>query len=316
MPLNEADTTRVYVITRLRVAGWEQHPHSITEQYTFTDGRVRLVDGKPIRGERKRADCLLRYTRDFAIGVVEVKPEGTPEGTGLQQSKDYTETLGLKFAFATDGHWIVELDYTTGTERSIPEFPTPQELFARLKQAERLGDETATRLLTPTSYEEGKRLRYYQEIAINRTAQAVLQGRRRVLLCMATGTGKTLVAFQICWKLWNARWNREGAHRKPRVLFLADRNVLVDDPKDKTFTSFGEARFKIEGGIVRQSREMYFAIYQAIAKDKARPGLYRQYPPGFFDLVIVDECHRGSAGDQSNWREILEWFEPAYQRSA
>ena len=262
MTLNEADTTRVYVITRLRTAGWEQHPHSITEQHTFTDGRVKLIDGKPVRGERKRADCLLRYTRDFAIGVVEVKPEGAPEGTGLQQSKNYADVLRLKFAFATDGHWIVEFDYTTGTERNIAEFPSPQELFQRLKEAESLNDETAERLLTPTSYEEGKYLRYYQEIAVIRAVQAVLQGRRRILLCMATGTGKTLVAFQICWKLWNARWNRENGHRKPRILFLADRNLLVDDPKDKTFAPFGEARFKIEGGVVRKSRQMYFAIYE------------------------------------------------------
>jgi type I restriction enzyme R subunit len=121
-----------------------------------------------------------------------------------------------------------------------------------------------------------------------------------------------VVAFQISWKLWNARWNREGAYRKPRILFLADRNVLVDDPKDKTFAPFGDARHKIEGEATK-SREMYFAIYQAIAKDSRRPGLYREYPKDFFDLIIVDECHRGSARDNSNWREILEYFEPAYQ---
>ena len=130
---------------------------------------------------------------------------------------------------------------------------------------------------------------------------------------MATGTGKTIVAFQICWKLWNARWNRTGEYRRPRILYLADRNLLVDDPKDKTFAPFGDARCKIENGQTPKSREMYFAIYQAIAQDERRPGLYREYPPDFFDLIIVDECHRGSARDDSNWREILEYFEPAYQ---
>jgi type I restriction enzyme R subunit len=130
---------------------------------------------------------------------------------------------------------------------------------------------------------------------------------------MATGTGKTLVAFQISWKLWNHRWNRTGEHRRPKILFLADRNILVDDPKDKTFAAFGDARHKIEGGEVIKSREMYFAIYQAIARDERRPGLYREYAPDFFDLIVVDECHRGSAREESCWREILEYFEPAYQ---
>ena len=134
-----------------------------------------------------------------------------------------------------------------------------------------------------------------------------------MLLTMATGTGKTVVAFQICWKLWNARWNRTGEYRRPRILYLADRNILIDDPKDKIFAPFGDARWKIENGEAIKSREMYFAIYQAIAKDEHRPGLYREYAPDFFDLIIVDECHRGSARDESNWREILEYFEPAYQ---
>ena len=130
---------------------------------------------------------------------------------------------------------------------------------------------------------------------------------------MATGTGKTAVAFQICWKLWNARWNRTGEHRRPRILYLADRNILVDQPKDGIFAPFGDARCKIEGGEAVKSREMYFAIYQALARDERRPGLYREFPADFFDLVIVDECHRGSARDDSNWREILAYFDPAYQ---
>ena len=139
---------------------------------------------------------------------------------------------------------------------------------------------------------------------------AILSGQNRVLLTMATGTGKTVVAFQICWKLWSARWNRDRDHRRPKILFLADRNVLVDDPKDKTFAPFGDARWKIENGQVVKSREMYFALYQSIAKDQNRPGLYKEYPPDFFDLIVIDECHRGSARDDSNWREILDYFEP------
>lgn len=312
MPLNEADTCRIYVTPKLQAVGWDAPPHSLAEQRVFTDGRVLTVSGKPRRGEKKRTDYLLHYTRDFMMAVVEAKSEGEAVGTGMQQAKDYAEVLGLQFAYATNGHEILEFDYTTGQETRLTEFPTPDALWQRLKAAEGLTDPVAEQLLTP-AYLIGIKPRYYQEIAINRAVQAILQGQRRCLLTMATGTGKTVVAFQICWKLWNARWNATGEHRKPRILFLADRNILVDDPKDKTFAPFGEARFKIEGGEISKSREMYFAIYQALAQDERRPGLYRQYPPNFFDLIVVDECHRGSARDESNWREILEYFEPAYQ---
>lgn len=130
---------------------------------------------------------------------------------------------------------------------------------------------------------------------------------------MATGTGKTFVAFQVCWKLWESGWNPDRESRRPRILYLADRNILIDDPKDKTFTPFGDARWKIENDEAIKSREMYFAIYQSLAKDERRPGLFREYAPDFFDLIVVDECHRGSARDESNWREILEYFRPSYQ---
>lgn len=312
MALNEADTCRVYVTPKIREAGWEQHPHSTTEQKTFTDGRVEVRGSVVRRREQKRADYLLRFTRDFPIAVVEAKPESDSPGKGLQQAKEYAEILGLKFAYATNGHQIIEFDYLTGKESELSRYPTPSELFARLRGSEGIDEGVADKLLTPYHHVPGYTPRYYQEIAINRAVQAILQGKPRNLLTMATGTGKTVVAFQISWKLWNARWNREGAHRKPRILFLADRNVLVDDPKDKTFAPFGDARHKIDGEAVK-SREMYFAIYQAIAKDSRRPGLYREYPPDFFDLIIVDECHRGSSRDDSNWRDILEYFEPAYQ---
>src|SRR5947209_12075301 len=146
---------------------------------------------------------------------------------------------------------------------------------------------------------------YYQEIAINRAIQTIAQGNPRALLTMATGTGKTFVAFQICWKLWSSRWNRTGEHRRPRILYLADRNILVDQPKDGLFAAFGDARYKIESGEVVQSREMYFAIYQALAEDERRSGLFKSYTKDFFDLIIVDECHRGSSRDESSWRAIL-----------
>jgi type I restriction enzyme R subunit len=311
----EADTCRKFVVPKLQAAGWDNDPHSIAEQRYFTAGRIVVRGSRAERRKGKRADYLLRYTRDMPIAVVEAKSEDEEAATGLQQSKDYAEILKLKFAYATNGREIIEHDYITGLERMIQNFPAPAELWSRLRAAEKLTDDSAAqRLLTPFNLTSGKIPHYYQEIAIHRAVQSILQGKRRVLLTMATGTGKTLVAFQICWKLWSSKWNVKGdPTRKPRILYLADRNFLVDDPKDKIFAPFGDARHKIEGGKTVFSRELYFATYQSIAKDERRPGLYKEFAPDFFDLIIVDECHRGSAKEDSNWREILEYFAPAYQ---
>ena len=313
MPLNEADTCRRFVVPKLQAAGWEAPPHAINEQRTLTDGRVLFAGGTARRGRQKRADYLLRYRPDFPIAVVEAKARYKHAAEGLQQARQYAEMLGLAFAYATNGAGIIEVDYTTGVERSIAEFPTPDELWRRLRAAENLDDATAEKLLTPAYPDRTKPLRYYQEIAVHRAVQAVLQGRRRMLLTLCTGSGKTAIAFQICWKLWSARWNAKHTGRRPKILFLSDRNFLVDDPMAKDFRPFGDARHKITAGRAVTSRDMYFAIYQAIAHDENRPGLYRDYPRDFFDLVIVDECHRGSARDDSNWRDILEWFAPATQ---
>ena len=311
--MTEADTCRKFVVPRLQGAGWDTPPHLINEQRTFTDGRIIFAGGKARRGRQKRADYLLRYRPDFPIAVVEAKAAYRQAGDGLQQAKEYAEILGLKFAYATNGAEIIEFDYTAGVERTVPGFPEPDELWQRLRAADGIDDDgVADKLLTPTMPDRVRPLRYYQEIAVIRATQTVLQGRRRILITLCTGSGKTAVAFQVCWKLWSARWNRTGRTRRPKILFLADRNVLVDDPMAKDFSPFGHARAKISGVAVK-SRDMYFAIYQAIAHDEQRPGLYRDYPRDFFDLVIVDECHRGSAREGGNWRQILEWFEPAVQ---
>ena len=307
----EADTCRKYVLPKLYASGWNDD--QISEQKTFTDGRIIVVGNKCFRKTPKRADYLLRYKRDFMIAVVEAKASFKKHGDGLQQAKDYAETLGLKFAYSTNGYGIVEHDYLTGKERDLETFPSPDELWNRIRQSESITNAiNADRIISPCYHLSGKTPRYYQEIAINRTIQAVLNGKRRILLNMATGTGKTVVVFQIIWKLWNTRWTKTGEDKRPKILYLADRNILIDDPKDKIFTPFGDARWKIEGEAVK-SREIYFAIYQSIAKNERRPGLYREYSREFFDLIIVDECHRGSSRDESNWREILEYFEPAYQ---
>jgi len=195
----------------------------------------------------------------------------------------------------------------------VDAFPSPLELWNRYRVAKGLGEALEDQLLVP-NHASDKVPRYYQQIAINRAVEAILRGKQRVLLTLATGTGKTVIAFQIAWKLWNGGWNARGIPgRRPRILFLADRSFLVDDPKDKTFAPFGDARHKIAGGHAIKSREVYFATYQAIAGAEERPPLYRAYAPDFFDLIIVDEAHRGSARDDSNWRDILDYFTGAVQ---
>lgn len=310
----EADTCRKFVVPKLQSAGWDTDPHSIAEQRTITDGRIVPVGKGFIRKPPKRVDYLLRYMRDFPLAVVEAKVAYKSAADAVQQARTYAEMLGLKFAYATNGHDIIEIDYFTGKEAHVPDYATPQDLWTRYQAGQGLAKpDVSRRLLAPFNHTGGKDERYYQRLAINRTVEAVLKGRERLLLTMATGTGKTFVAFQICWKLWSSRWNRTGEHRRPRILYLADRNILVDQPKDGLFAAFGDARYKIESGEVVQSREMYFAIYQALAEDERRLGLFKSFAPDFFDLIIIDECHRGSARDDSSWRVILDYFKPAYK---
>ena len=312
---SEADTCREFVTPAIQAAGWGDAPFEIAEQRSFTDGRIVLAGRTAKRREGKRADYLLRYRRDLTLAVVEAKPYKSPVGDGLQQAKDYAEILGLKFAYATNGREIIEFDFLTGIEQKIDRYPTPIELWNRQTKGTSLASVVATKtMLQSLNHSTGNSPRYYQEIAINRTVSAILAGQKRILLTMATGTGKTPTAFHIVWKLWTSGWNKDAdPTRKTRVLFLADRNILVDDPKDKTFSIFGDARWKIEGGEAVKGREIYFATYQSIAEDERRAGLYKVYSPDYFDLVIVDECHRGSSRTDSTWREILKWFEPAFQ---
>jgi len=303
--MTEADTCRTYVVPKLHAAGWSDE--QIREQVTFTDGRIIPLGDHHTRKEKKRADYILRYRPDFPIAIVEAKAEYRNPGDGLQQAMNYAEILGYRFAYSTNGKGIVEHDYSTGQERALDEFPPPDELWRRYRGDVQLYKEKdAEDLLSPFYHQVGgKQPRYYQEIAINRAVQAVVKEQKRILITMATGTGKTFVAFQIVWKLWKSR-------RKKKILFLADRNILVDYAKAHDFSPLGDAAIKIASRAPK-SREIFFAIYQAIADREGAPGLYREYPRDFFDLIIVDECHRGSAQDESNWRQILEYFEPATQ---
>ncbi len=307
--LTEADTCREFVTPALQSAGWGGAPHSIGEQHVITAGRILLIGGKPRRAKQRRADYILYHRRDFPIAVVEAKEIGLPAENGVQQAREYAEMLGLRFAYATNGRRIIEIDYTTGTEREVERYAKPDELWARLAGTTSLTDAAQQKWLEPYNLTSGKIPRYYQDVAINRVVEAILSGQPRVLATLATGTGKTCVAFQVCWKLWHSRWNRNGEYRRPKILFLADRNILVDDPKDKDFVQFGDARHKISGADPSQARDMYFGIYQALTT--ANEEVFRQYRTDFFDLIIVDECHRGAARDTSNWRRVLDYFAPA-----
>src|SRR5688572_19020183 len=213
--------------------------------------------------------------------------------------------MNVKFAYSSNGKGIVEHDFITGMERALDGFPSPDELWGRLKGTFKFEDEKDETDALSQYWQEvgGKAPRYYQQVAINKTVNAVLEGQNRILLTMATGTGKTFVAFQIAWRLWKSK-------RKKRILYLADRNVLIDQAKDRTFSPMGQAVHKIQGK-AQKGREVYFALYQALAGPTNESNLYEQYPKDYFDLIIVDECHRGSANEEGSWRKILEYFDSA-----
>ncbi len=254
---------------------------------------------------------------NFPIAVVEAKRLYKLPSDGLQQGMRHAEILHLPFAYGSNGTGIVEHDYDTGAQHDLAAFPGPEELWSRYRRWRGLVDDrVAASVLLPFNRDlrtpDGsvKEPRYYQTIAINRVVQRAFEGNRRLLLTMATGTGKTFVALQIVWKLWNSGWK---GTRRPRVLYLTDRNILVDQPITLEFKPvFGDAVWKVQGE-AKAGREIYFALYQSIADNPDAAGLFRAYPRDHFDFIVVDECHRGSARDQSSWRGILDYFAPATQ---
>ena len=308
---SEADTCRKEVLPKLYDSQWTDD--LIIEQRTFTDGKIIVIGRKARRKKAKRFDYLLRYSQNFPIAIVEAKKKYKSAADGIQQAKDYAQILGLKFAYSTNGTQIIEFDFITGLETKISNYPTPTELWNRLNQAEPIKPEIQETFLKPFFATSGKEVRYYQRIAINRAVKAVLEGKKRALLTLATGTGKTTIAFQIIYKLWNNRWNTKGEHRRPKVLFLADRSILVTDPHAKDFAVFGDARCLVPEEGLPSSREVYFSTYQSLAEDSNRAGAFRNLPRDFFDLIVIDECHRGSSSDDSNWRVILDYFNTSVQ---
>ncbi len=303
--LNEADTCRTYIVPELKTAGWEDE--TIIEQMVLTPGRIVPIGDRHIRKGGLRPDYILFIRQNIPIAVIEAKAEDAHPAKGLQQAIQYAEMLDVKFAYSSNGKGIVEHDFVTGVERMLDTFPSPDELWGRLKGTFQFAGPKDEADALSQYWQEvgGKAPRYYQQVAINKAVHAVLAGQKRILLTMATGTGKTFVAFQIAWRLWKTK-------RKKRILYLADRNVLIDQAKDRTFSPMGQALQKIQGKAVK-SREIYFALYQALANPVTGENLYEKYPRDFFDLIIVDECHRGSANEYGSWRKILDYFEAATQ---
>ena len=308
---SEADTCRKEVLPKLYASKWTDD--LILEQRTFTDGKIIVIGKKARRKKAKKFDYLLRYSQDFPIAIVEAKRSYKTAGEGMQQAKDYAQILNLKFAYATNGTEILEFNFITGIEKKVKEFPTPDELWNRLNEVEPVKEEIKETLLKPFYPIPSKPARYYQRIAINKAVKAILEGKKRALLTLATGTGKTTIAFQIIYKLWNNRWNTKGEYRRPKVLFIADRNILVSDPHAKDFSVFGDARCLVPEEGLPSSREIYFSTYQSLAEYENRPGAFRKLPRDFFDLIVIDEAHRGSASDESNWRTILDYFSSSVQ---
>jgi type I restriction enzyme R subunit len=315
---SEADTCRDYVLPRLKAAGWTDE--QIIEEYPITAGRVITVGGRHRRERPLRADYVLEYSPGLPVVVVEAKREYAIPGKGLQQAKDYAQLLDVPLAYSTNGAGIVEDDRHTGLEAEhLLGFPTPSEAWGRYRawrglDADLSADGVALPFNRGVRNFDGtvKEPRYYQRVAINRAVEAILGGDTRLLLTLATGTGKTFVALQIVWKLWQSAWCQE---RNPRILFLADRKILIDQPRlDYFVPAFGEGPIWRLKGEPKAGREIYFALYQSLGDSGSdEDGLFRDFAPDFFDLVIVDECHRGSSSADSAWRRILEHFAPAAQ---
>ena len=312
--LTEADIRTKFITPAIVGAGGEKWDRmtQIREEAYFTKGRV-IVRGKTVkRGEAQKADYLLFYKPNMPIAVVEAKDNNHSVGDGMQQALEYAEILDVPFAYSSNGDAFLEHDRTatSGTvTREIPldQFPTPDELWSRFCKAKGYTDQQRA-VVTQDYYDDGsqKQPRYYQLIAINRTIEAIARGEDRILLVMATGTGKTYTAFQIIWRLWKA-----GV--KKRILFLVDRNVLADQTKTNDFKPFGQAMTKITNRTVDKAFEIYLCLYQAVTGTEEERNIYKQFSPDFFDLVVIDECHRGSAAEDSSWRQILEYFSSATQ---
>lgn len=331
--LTERDICTKFILPAVKRAGWDEMLQ-VREEVYFTKGRI-IVRGKLVtRGKAKKADFVLYYKPNIPIALIEAKDNNHSVGDGIQQGLDYAETLDVPFVFSTNGDGFVFHDRTgqsakIETNLGLDAFPSPADLWARYRAWKGL-DTEAEQIVLQDYFDDGsgKAPRYYQVNAVNAAMEAIAKGRDRVLLVMATGTGKTYTAFQIIWRLWKAG-------RKKRILFLADRNVLIDQTMVNDFRPFGAAMAKLSTNaktIERQDGtkvdltlaldkkrridtafEIYLGLYQAITGPEERQKLFKEFSPGFFDLIVIDECHRGSAAEDGAWREILDHFSGATQ---
>nr|WP_218642190.1 DEAD/DEAH box helicase family protein [Paenibacillus odorifer] len=303
--LSEEDIKARYITPAITNAGWELKKQ-IRMEYPFTDGRIILRGNITTRGKRKRADYVLFYKNNFPLVVIEAKDNNHPVGAGLQQAISYAKALDIYYVYASNGDGFVEQNLITGevSELRLEEFPSPEDLYRRYLKDKNVTDAEEKVLLEPYYYVPNyKTPRYYQRVAINRTVDAVAKGQDRVLLVCATGTGKTFMSFQIIYRLWKAGL-------KKKILFLADRNVLVDQTISGDFKPFGGKMTKVENRTLDSSYEIYLALYQQLSGDDGEEA-YLQFQPNFFDLIVIDECHRGSAKEDSAWRKILDYFSSA-----
>lgn len=310
--MNEATTRRELIDPQIREAMWgmnETIGSQVISEYVFTDGRLI---GAGQRGKQKKADYVLAY-KNQKLAIIEAKSEDKEITDGLEQVKAYAQTLDIRFVYSTNGHGIYFFDMQTGRGETVEAYHTPDSLFSMT-----FGEfSDAQKAVLTESFQRSKHNpRYYQENAVNKAVEAISAGDRRVLLTLATGTGKTTIAFQTVWKLYQARWNRRGDERRPRILFLADRNVLVEQAMGD-FNPLESEIVRINGEAVRKSGKIptngniFFSIYQAMTGGPTENPYYSDYPEDFFDLVIIDECHRGGASKESNWRAVLDHFTDA-----
>ena len=302
--LSEEDIKLRYITPAIQNAGWENK--QIRMEYAFTAGRIILRGNITARGKKKSADYLLSYKSNFPLAVVEAKDNKHSVGAGLQQAIEYARELDVPYVYASNGDGFVEQNLITGEvkELKLEEFPSPEDLYKKYKIDKGIDEAEEKVILAPYYYiPDYKTPRYYQRVAINKTVDAVAKGQNRVLLVSATGTGKTYMTFQIIYRLW-----KSGLKKK--ILFLADRNVLIDQTMTGDFKPFGGKMTKVQNRNLDSSYEIYLALYQQLAGDDGEEA-YRQFKPNFFDLIVIDECHRGSAKEESAWRKILDYFNEA-----
>lgn len=308
---SERDICTKFITPALINVGWDLLKQ-IREEVSFTAGRILVKGKKHVRRRRKRADYILYHKTNLPLAVVEAKDAEHSIGDGMQQALEYAEALDIPFVFSSNGDGFLFHDRTGLNQPmeqvlSLEQFPSPQTLWSLYKQWKGI-DDNFEEVITQDYHSDGsgKTPRYYQRISINRTIEAIAKGQDRVLLVSATGTGKTFIAFQIIWRLWKSR-------TKKRILFLADRNILVDQTMANDFKHFGDKMTKIKNRKVDKSYEIYLALYQGVTGSDDLKNIYKEFSSDFFDLIIIDECHRGSAREDSAWREILEYFSSASQ---